>query len=181
MAKANHLTSEAARLLAFMSLGGLTAGVGATTSAFTTTAVITGGTGVVSMGGMLTNISAAANIALTALAAADLPASQAAYLQPSGSTGFYVQPANTTVYYVLGVNAAGAWRVVQGTYDNQPLGPAGYTVMGRSVIPDVPLGFVPMFVVKVVSGGSAFTPGTTALTGISTFRAVGVLPVDQTF
>ena len=46
------------------------------------------------------------------VAATHLPASQAAWLQPSGLSDFYTQPASTTVYYVLTLNAAGTMSSV---------------------------------------------------------------------
>lgn len=177
MSKANQLTSMPARLAANMCFGSVAAVVGATTSAFTTT-----GTPGVSHDGIITTLSAQTNTALTALAAADLPSAFAQFVQPSGNLGFYVQPAGTTVYYVIGVTAGGAWRVVQGTYDGQPISNIGISSVGKSEIPDVPTsGFTPVAVMKIVSGGSAFTPGTTALTSISTFRNVSVLPVGGTY
>ena len=116
-------------------------------------------------------------------------------MQPSGRTGFYTQPAGTTVYYVIGVNASGSWKVVQGTFDPvaaqsttaDPMQVSAYGGMltpyaiGKSVIPDVPDGFTPVVVMKVVTSASAFVPATTALTGLATFKNVSVLPVDGTF
>ncbi len=137
---------------------------------------------VATVGGIMVTVAAQDELVIAALAAANLPAASGAnYVQPSGLTGFYVQPANTTVYYVFGVIAAGTVLCVQGTYDGQQISPIGYTALGKSVIPDVPDGFTPLFVMKVASGGATFTPATTALTGIATFRDVGVLPVDSTF
>lgn len=176
MSKSNHLTSLAARLAVNACFGAVLAVIGGTAAAFSTT-----GTPAVTVNGRVFALTAQINTALSALAATDLPAAQANYVQPSGSLGFYVQPAGTTVYYVIGVNAAGTWKVVQGTYDGQQIGMPGYTALGKSVIPDVPDGFVPVAVLKVVTAGSTFTPGTTALTGIGTFINVSHLPVDQTF
>lgn len=193
MSKANHLSSMATRLLANLCLARVAAVIGATTSAVTTT-----GTGAATVGGFMVAITAQTNLALSALAAADLPLSQAGYRQPSGREGFYTQPAGVTCFYVLGVTGAGAWKVVQGTFDPIPAGQSaaldpmqvsatgglfpGYAGNGRSVIPDVPAeGFTPVTVMKVVTAGAAFVPATTALTSIATFKDVGVLPVDQTF
>jgi hypothetical protein len=178
MSKASHLGSAALRLIANMCLTRVAAVIGATTSAFTTT-----GVGAATVNGFMVALAAQTNTALSALAAADMPAALANWLQPSGLAGFYVQPANTTVYYVIGVTAGGTWKVVQGTYDGQVIGAVtGYPTAGKSVIPDVPdAGFTPVTVMKVASGGATFTPGTTALTGIATFKDVGVLPVDATF
>lgn len=186
------------RLVANMCFGSVLAVIGGTATAFTTT-----GTPSVSVDGTVFALTAQTNTALTPLSASDLPTSGANWAQPSGltgstaATGFYTQPANTTVYYVIGVNASGSWRVVQGLFDNRspqsaaldPQGlsasggviSTGYTVGGKSVIPDVPDGFTPVAVVKVVSGGALFTPGTTALTGLATFKNVSVIPSAETF
>lgn len=177
MSKASHLTSAAARLSANECLGSVLAVIGASAAAFTTT-----GTPAVSHNGILTVLSAQTNTALSALAAGDMSSAQAGFMQPSGLPGFYVQPAATTVYYVICVTSAGTWKVVQGTYDNQDLtNLGGYTAKGKSVIPDVPDEVVPVAVLKVVTAGSAFTPGTTALTTIGTFKNVNVLPVASTW
>lgn len=175
--KASHLGSDALRAIANLCLVKVAAVIGATTSAFTTT-----GVGAATVNGFMVALAAQTNTVLSALLGSDLAAGLANWLQPSGLTGFYVQPAGTTAYYVIGVTAAGTWKVVQGTYDGQVIGAVtGYPTAGKSVIPDVPNGFTPVTVMKVVSGGSSFTPGTTALTGVATFRDVGVLPVDATF
>lgn len=124
--------------------------------------------------------------ALAALASADFTGGvglpTGGYFQPSGSTAFYVQPASTTVYYVLVVNAAGTVRVVQGTYTGQPISSQGLTVVGKSVVPDVPDVWVPFGMVKVVTNSSTtFTPATTALdaAGLTvTFYDIGVLPAN---
>lgn len=174
MATAEHLSTSATRLIANQCLFNALAVIGATATAFTTT-----GTGDVTIDGRMFALTAQTNTALAALAASNLPTSQADWVQPSGSLGFYVQPANTTVYYLIGVIAAGTWLVIQGTHDGQILA-QGYA-RGRSVIPDVPLGFTPVSVLKVVTAGSAFTPATTALTGLGTFINIGVLPIAGTF
>lgn len=174
-------TSSTAKLIGNFVLTKANAVIGATASAFTTGNAIT-----TCIAGVLRTLAAQTNTALSALVQADfLTGPQIAagqeWRQPSGSVGFYVQPANTTVYYVLCVNAAGTVRVVQGTYDGQPISNMGTTMVGKSVIPDIPDAFVAFAVMKVVTGGSAFTPGTTALTGIATFIDVAVLPEAATF
>ena len=94
--------------------------------------------------------------------------------QGSAALGF-VQPSGVTVYYTLGTNAAGAVSVSQGTFNGQRysadpsvgLGSAsamGTSFIGNGAIPDVPAGFAPFGVIKVVTAGLAtFTAGTTAL------------------
>lgn len=102
----------------------------------------------------------------------------------------YVQPVSTTVYYTLGLDAAGAVVVVQGSYDGQKLSldpskglgnsQAGSSWEGDGSIPDVPAGVTPFGVIKVVTNGVAtFTPGTTALdaAGVTaSYFDVAVLP-----
>jgi hypothetical protein len=145
--------------------------VGATTTAITSTNAV-----VYAIDGILRNLAAFTNQALVALSASDLPANLANYLQPSTLAGFYVQPANTTVYYVLVATSAGNVRVVQGTYAGQVItNTFGYTIVGDGTVPDVPDNCTPFGLMKIASGGSAFTPGTTALTGLVTFFDVMAL------
>lgn len=87
----------------------------------------------------------------------------------------YVQPAGQTVYYTLGINALGVISVAQGTFAGQKynqdptvgVGSAnmmGTTFIGSGNVSDVPAGYAPFGVIKVVTTGVAtFTPGTTAL------------------
>lgn len=136
-------------------------------------------------GVMLTRAALSAT-ALVALASADFTGGvglpTGGYFQPSGSTAFYVQPASTTVYYVMVVNAAGTVRVVQGTYNGQPLSNQGITAVGKSAVPDVPDVWVPFGLIRVATNSSTtFTPGTTALdaAGLTvTFWDIGVLPAN---
>lgn len=87
----------------------------------------------------------------------------------------YVQPAGVTAYLTLALNAAGTVAVVQGTYAGQKpaadptigVGSAynnGTSFIGRGAVPDLPAGYTPIGVIKVVTAGAAtFTPGTTLL------------------
>lgn len=103
----------------------------------------------------------------------------------------YVQPNGTTVYYVLGVNAAGTIAVVQGTFQGQNLVPpvtsgvgalanSGTSFVGDGSIPNLPAGFAPFGLLKVVTGGSStFTPGTTLLNAaglVNTFWDINLIP-----
>lgn len=172
MSKMNHLPTAAQRLLGNCIQGRAAVVIGATTSAITSTVAV-----VSVIDGITRGVAAFTNQALTALAASDLGSALANWLQPWGRPGFYVQPANTTVYYVVVVNAAGNIRVVQGTWAGQLLtDPSGYTQVGVGDVPDIPDGVVPLAILKVASGGSTFTPGTTALTGITTIIETSVLP-----
>jgi len=188
--KTKQLNFGPTRLIANMCFGTVLAVIGATAAAFTTT-----GTPSVSVDGKTFALTAQTNTPLAALAAANLPAATGAqYTQPSGLLGFYTQPANTTVYYVIGVIAAGTWLVVQGTFDPKvqsatldPMqigatgGVQGGYGSGKSIIPDVPEGFVPVAIMKVITAGSTFVPATTALTGIATFQNCSLLGVFETF
>jgi hypothetical protein len=100
----------------------------------------------------------------------------------------YVQPTGTTAFYVLAVNAAtpsGAIAVVQGSYAGQSISygsDLSKVLTGDGDIPEVPAGFVPFGVMKVVTaGGATFTPGTTLLDAANvtvTYYDVSVLPVS---
>lgn len=169
MSKASHLTSAATRLLANCVLGKVSAVIGATATAVTTTGAVA-----YAIDGVLRTLAALTNQALSAILTADVAGGN--WIQPSGINGFYVQPAGTTVYYVFCVNSAGTIKVVQGTYQNQPIAAGGYTVIGTGNVPDVPDGWIPFTIMKLASGGATFTPGTTALTGLATFLDVAVLP-----
>lgn len=178
----HQITSIPERVVANMCFGPALAVVNV--AAFNTT-----GTPAVSVDGTTFALTAQTGTALAALTAANLPASQANWVQPSGLTGFYSHPtaaslgvSSVTVYYVVGVIAAGTWLVVQGTYDGQQLSntAGGYGVVGKSIIPDVPDGFTPVFVIKLVTT-AAFVPATTTMASISTFKNVSVLPVAKTF
>jgi len=163
--KLQQLPLGPSRIAGNMCLTSGLAVIGATASAFTTTVIVS-----YVIDGIIRALAAQTNTALAALVATDLPAATGAqYLQPAGRAAFYTQPLGTTVYYLIGVIAAGTVRVVQGTYAGQPLEPAGYTALGDGNLPDCPDGFVPFAILKVISGASAFVPGTTALTTIGTF------------
>jgi hypothetical protein len=103
----------------------------------------------------------------------------------------YVQPAGVTAYYTLALNAAGTVSVVQGMFAGQKagtdptvgVGPAysmGASFIGGGRVPDVPAGYTPFGVIKVVTAGAAtFTPGTTALDAVNvtvTYFDVAVIP-----
>lgn len=113
-----------------------------------------------------------------------------------GGGGGYVQPFSTTVYYTFGVNAAGTFIAVQGTYAGMGVatvmitaatpiiqqipGQMGASAVGDGSIPDVPAGYCAFGVMKMVTNSStAFTPGTTALDAAgctATYYDISVLP-----
>lgn len=108
----------------------------------------------------------------------------------NASTAVYTQPIGTTAYMVLGVNAAGAIAVVQGTYAGQNLVPpvtsgvgalanAGTSFVGDGSIPNLPEGFAPFGLIKVVTSSATFTPGTTLLnvgTIAFSYFDIGLIP-----
>lgn len=81
-------------------------------------------------------------------------------------TASQIQPVSSTVYYVLGLDGSGTVCVSQGTYAGQNLSQMqmGAHAIGDGSVPDVPAGYTPIGVIKVVTNGSTtFTAGTTAL------------------
>jgi len=181
MALARHLNSTPERLLANMALGNAAVALGTDTAKLDSSAIP------ISHGGVITTLAAMNEVALSALAGSDLPTVSVngasvtnPWVQPRGIAGFYTQPANTTAYYVIGAIAAGTVKVVQGTYDGQDLTNAsGYVGKGKSAIPDVPDGFTPFCVIKIVNASSTFVPATTSLSDISTIK--NGWPVGSTF
>lgn len=108
----------------------------------------------------------------------------------NANTSVYAQPANTTVYHILGVNVDGTVAVVQGTYSGQNLVPpvtagvgalanSGTSFVGDGSIPSLPAGFAPFGLLKIATGATTFTPGTTNLNAASvtaTFWDIGLIP-----
>lgn len=93
----------------------------------------------------------------------------------------YVIPANKIAYGVLALDNAGAVVMFQGSYDDQDLAFRGRPLhKGKSVIPDIPLGFVPFAIIKFACA-VAFTLGTTAsnTAGVS-ITDIGILPAGNT-
>ena len=95
----------------------------------------------------------------------------------------YVQPANTTVFYLVSVNAAGTVAVSQGSYAGQAItygSDLSKIIVGSGDVPELPAGYCPIGVVKVVTGATTFTPGTTALDAASvtaTYKDVSLVPL----
>jgi hypothetical protein len=96
--------------------------------------------------------------------------------------------ANSTQYFLLGFNAAGTAVTVAG------LGSTAVTANGAAdsmagKLPEIPVDLTPgatfgqptmcpVAILKVVTAGSTFTPGTTALTGIATYTDIMLVPND---
>lgn len=75
-------------------------------------------------------------------------------------------PTGKTCYYVLGLSAAGAVCVSQGTFVGQNLSQfnMGTSAVGDGSVPDVPAGFTPIGVIKMVNTSVGdFIAGTTLL------------------
>lgn len=108
----------------------------------------------------------------------------------NANTAAYAQPIGTTAYMVLGVGATGAVAIVQGTFAGQNLVPSatsglgaisnsGTSFVGDGSIPNLPAGFAPAGLLKVVTTSAAFTPGTTLLnvgTIAFSFFDIGLIP-----
>jgi hypothetical protein len=114
--------------------------------------------------------------ALTALAALQNPV--------TGQDGFYTQPDGKTVYYLFVINAAGTVYCIQGTYASQTF-TAFRSAVGTGYVPDIatPATYATIGVMKIVTSGGTFTPGTTNLdaTGVTaTFADLSTLPSNST-
>lgn len=92
----------------------------------------------------------------------------------------YVQPANSTVIYVIALKADGTVGVVQGGYNGQSVTlPGGVVMVSKGEVPEVPVGYTPIGTLKVVTGATTFTPGTTLLDAANvtvTYTDVSLLP-----
>lgn len=120
---------------------------------------------------------------------------------PTGwKPGYYVQPDGTTAYYTVAITGGGTIYVFQGDYvgrqytddtgiprtatvANIPSLPTGYYNRGTTNVGSVaPGGWVTLApltllgIMKVTTSGAAYTPGTTALTGIATFTNCAHIP-----
>ncbi len=91
-------------------------------------------------------------------------------------------PTGKTAYFTLGVNASGTVCVSQGDYAGEDLSQffMGTTAVGTGAVPDVPAGYTPIGVIKIVNTSVGnFIAGTTLLdvAGITdTYTDVCVLP-----
>ena len=98
----------------------------------------------------------------------------------TGAPAEYLQPASTTVYYALCLDSSGNVRFVQGTYAGQTFLTAGRVDKGLGGVPDIPDGYCPFGLIKVVTNASTtFNIGTTLLdaAGLTvTFIDISQLP-----
>lgn len=133
--------------------------IGATASAVSTTNAI-----LAVIDGVYRNVAAITNQALISIDPVNRP--------------FYVQPANTTVYYTLATDGTNV-RVIQGDFAGRQTFVNGVEVRGDGNVPDVPdfsvasvdaagnqtlnTQWCPFAVLRVVTGATTFTPGTTLL------------------
>lgn len=111
----------------------------------------------------------------------------------NANAGAVTVPIGNTIYLVLGVNASNQIAVVQGTFAGQNLVPqatagvgaltqGGTSFVGDGSIPNVPDGFAPFGLVKVVTTSAAYTPGTTNLNtaGIAfSFFDIALIPSNR--
>ena len=140
--KLSQINDRALRLLGTFCMSRPVAAIGATTSAITTTSAI-----ISVIDGIIRNVAALTNQALV-----------------SGAEAFRVQPANTTIYYVMAVNAAGTVRTFQGRFNGEQFtNPTGMNLVGDGTVPDVPDEWCPFALLRIATGATTFTPGTTAL------------------
>jgi hypothetical protein len=97
-------------------------------------------------------------------------------------TASQIQPISSTAYYTLGLDGSGNVCVSQGSVVGQNLSQfqMGVSAVGDGLVPDVPTGFTPFGVIKVVTNGATtFQIGTTALDAAGctfTFFDVAVMP-----
>lgn len=81
-------------------------------------------------------------------------------------TASQVQPISTTAYYTLGLDGSGNVCVSQGSWLGMNLSQfqMGTSAVGDGQVPDVPVGYTPIGVIKIVTNGSTtFQAGVTAL------------------
>lgn len=156
MSKLNQLGMGAVRSLGTYCASRAVTAIGATASAVTTTNAI-----LAVIDGVYRNVAAITNQALVTL-----------------SRPFYVQPANTTVYYTLCTDGTNI-RCIQGDFAGRQDFVNGVEIRGDGNIPDVPdfsvasvdvsgnqtltTQWCPFAVLRVVTGATTFTPGTTNL------------------
>lgn len=161
MSKLNHLGSRAARMFGNVCLSRPVLAIGTSKAAVNTTAAA-----VFAIDGIIRNKAAMTSEVLV-----------------SGGAPFKVQPVNTTVYYVLALNAAGTVHCFQGTYAGEEiLSPTGMSLRGDGSVPDIPDGYAPFGMIKVVTGSAAFTPATTLLDAANitfTFYDLMCLPASN--
>ena len=95
----------------------------------------------------------------------------------TGADAFYTQPDNSTCYYLILINAAGTVHVVQGR-DSTKSRAQGKPAPGE--IPNVPSNdYAVLGVMKIVTSGGTFLPGTTDLSGAGvtdTYANCGLIP-----
>lgn len=162
--------------------------LGATTTSAHVLAATGGATATVATTGVVISQIDGVTRSRAALAAQSLAPTHSIFGE--ASTAVYAQPIGTTAYLTLGVSAAGTIAVVQGTFAGQNLVPsatsglgalsnAGTNLVGDGSIANLPDGFAPLGLVKVVTNSAAFTPGTTLLnvgTIAFSYFDIGLIP-----
>lgn len=93
---------------------------------------------------------------------------------------YTAQGVSQTVYYTVGVDVNGNFGVAQGEPNGPVTSPIGIGGYGSGNVPDLPRGWCPFGLIKVVTNGTTtFTPGTTALNAAgvtSTFYDLALIP-----
>lgn len=179
MPSMRDLSSAAARLLGNMTL------TAATLAATGTSAATIKSTGTITYiaGGKLKTKSALSGQAMTAApTTSSTKADGTAFTQAEvDAWRQYVIPAGEVCYIVVALDGGGNVIILQGSYDDQDLQFRGQGLAkGKSEIPDIPDGVVPIGIMKMAYA-SAFTLGTTAtdVAGIS-YQDVAFLPLAKT-
>jgi len=183
MSALNDISSQALRSIGNLVHGtpavfAINAGSAATVK--TTNAILHTVNGIIKSRAALSAVALAAPTSSTSLiGGGTLDANEAA------KWGFRVQPISKTCYYVLALDGQSTAGLVtfQGTWTDQDLSLRGSGVAkGDGLVPSIPAGFLPVGLIKVVTGSAAFTPATTALDAANitfTFYDIGgVLPVS---
>lgn len=159
--KLSHINAIAARLFGNVALSKASTAIGTVKSGINTTGTLT-----YAIDGILRTLAALTSQALV-----------------TGAEAFRVQPANKTVYYVFAVNAAGTVRTFQGRWQGEPYTDvSGVSVVGDGSVPDIPDGWAPFGMAKVVTGATTFTPNTTlfdAANVTTTFYDLMCLPATD--
>lgn len=119
-----------------------------------------------SIGGILYSAAALANRALTVV---------------PGASPLYTIPAGQTSYVLVVVNAAGTAFALQSDFKGRDLSFLGRIDKGDGTIPEVPTGYAPLGLIKiVVNPGQTFTPGVDALDAVAkaavTFYDIQIVP-----
>lgn len=102
---------------------------------------------------------------------------------PDAGPAFYQLPANSVCYLLIALDSSGNVKCIQGKYDGQEYRDptTGLPQVGDGGIPDCPSDLCPIGLIKVTTGATTFTPGSTDLGAANVTDAyydlAGVIPV----